>query len=432
MSRARGANSALNVAFEAVYGTPPPSGFFAAPFVSHSLGEQQNLVENDVLGYGREPQAPSLDVITDDGDVVVPWDLRNSGIWLRAMFGAPTTAQGVAASGKYTFSAQPANNAVITVNGQAVTFVSGTPGANEVKIGATLADTVANAVKALNASAVAGVAAASYAASLNGAEILITHDTVGTGGNAFTTVAGSSPATNATASGATLAGGAATGPYNHKFQSGALNLPSMALEVGMPEVPRFGMNFGGCANTLGLPIARSGNLNATVGLYCQGETEYASSQAGTPTVLDLERFTHFTGQMEADGVPLADMVGGQININNGLDKVETIRRDGRIGGADAGMFTITGDIRFRFGNIRSQDMLAAAVAHQKVDLVMSWQIAAGKSCTLRIPAATLPRPKLAISGPGGVEATFSFQGSQAAGLGKSCIVTLVNDVSSYA
>ncbi|HYE79449.1 MAG TPA: phage tail tube protein, partial [bacterium] len=134
MSRARGANSALNVAFEAVYGVPPPSGFFTLPFVSHSLGEEQNLVENDVLGFGREPQAPSLDVIVNDGDVVVPWDLRNAGIWLKGTFGAPTTTQGVAATGSYTFSAQPANNSIITVGGQAFTFVTGVPTANQIKI----------------------------------------------------------------------------------------------------------------------------------------------------------------------------------------------------------------------------------------------------------------------------------------------------------
>ena len=37
----------------------------------------------------------------------------------------------------------------------------------------------------------------------------------------------------------------AEAPYSHEFQSGEWDLPSMAIEVGMPEVPLFAM-YGGC------------------------------------------------------------------------------------------------------------------------------------------------------------------------------------------
>ena len=97
MARARGANAVMALAFETTYGTPPGSGFKKVPFVSSQLGEQQDLIASDLLGYGRDPQQPARDVINNDGDVVVPLDLRNFGYWLKLLFGSPTTTQGTAA-----------------------------------------------------------------------------------------------------------------------------------------------------------------------------------------------------------------------------------------------------------------------------------------------------------------------------------------------
>lgn len=428
MARARGANVVMALAYETTYGVPPASGYTKFPIVTEGLGEEQGLIESDLLGYGREPQAPSMDVINNEGDVVVPLDLRNFGLWLKALMGAPTTTQGVAATGSYTFSAQPAANSIITVGGQAFTFVSGAPAANQIKIGATLAETVANAVVALNASAVAGVAVASYAANLAGTQILITYDTVGTGGNAMTIVAGTSPATNATASGATLAGGSASGAYNHVFQSGALTLPTFSAEVGMPEVPSYAMNFGCAANTIAIPLQRSGNLNATVGVIAQGESRAGSTAAGTPATLAIERFSQFSGQIERDGVPLGDLVSGRFNYSNNMDKVEVIRSDGRIAGVDPGMVAVSGEIVVRFANTTLMDLASAGTP---VDLVHRWSIGAGKTLTIRVPKVSLPKPKVPVTGPAGVQATFAWQASQHATLGKTAIITLVNDQTSY-
>lgn len=113
--------------------------------------------------------------------------------------------QGTAA-GAIVFSAQPTVNSIITVNGTAFTFVASGATGNQINIGAALTNTLDNMVTVLNASAVAGVARATY--SKTGTTTLtITHDAFGPDGNAFTLAAGSSPATNGTASGTTLTGG---------------------------------------------------------------------------------------------------------------------------------------------------------------------------------------------------------------------------------
>jgi len=429
MARARGANAVMALAFESTYGVPPGSGFKKVPFVSSALGEEQNLIESDLLGYGRDPQQPARDVINNDGDVVVPLDLRNFGHWLKLLLGAPTTTQGVAATGAITFSAQPANNSTITINGTDFTFVNGTPaGADEIKIGATLAETLANAVLALNASTDIDVDDATYIVSIAGTAILITHKTIGTSGNSFTVAASSSPASNGTPSGATLAGGSASGPYNHVFLSGALALPSAAIEVGMPDVPSYGMNFGAMANTLSVQLQRSGLLNATIGIIAQGETRSGSSGAGSPIESVIERFTQFTGQIRRNGVPLGNVVSGRFNYSNGLDKVEVIRPDGRIAGADPAMLAVNGEIAVRFADTAPLDL---AVAGTAIELVFEWQIAAGKLLRHTVHNVFLPKPKLPITGPTGVQASFSWQASEHPSLQTTCAVTLINDVASY-
>lgn len=428
MARARGANALMALAFETTYGTPPGSGFKKVPFVSAALGEQQNLIESDLLGYGRDPQQPARDVINNDGDVVVPLDLRNFGYWLKLLLGAPTSTQGVAASGSFTFDGQPANNSTITIGGADWTFVSSGPSGDESLIGATLQETLASAVVGLNKSATAALVAQSFSLNLAGNAILVTSDTIGPAGNSVTLAASSAPDSNATRSGATLAGGSATGPYNHVFTSGALSLPSAAIEVGMPDVPSYGMNFGAMADKLSIQLQRSGLLNGTVSVIAQGETRGGSSSAGSPTEQVIERFTQFTGQIRRDGVPLGNVVSGTFSYANNLDKVEVIRPDGRIAGADPAMLAVTGQIGVRFADTMLLDL---AVAGTPIEVIFEWSIAAGKLLRLAVHSVYLPKPKLPITGPAGVQATFDWQASEHPTLAKTCTATLVNDLSAY-
>ncbi|MCL4713245.1 MAG: hypothetical protein KJZ73_18555, partial [Pseudorhodoplanes sp.] len=210
MARARGANAVMAAAFETTYGTPPVAGYKKLPFVSSALGDEQNLIASDLLGYGREPLPPSRDVVNNEGDVVVPVDLRNFGYWLKLLLGAPTSVED-------------------------------------------------------------------------------------------------------------------TGVFTHTFVSGALTLPSMAIEVGMPEVPNYGMNFGVRANSMKIQLQRSGLLNATMSLIAQGETKAGSSGAGTPTEAVIERFSQFMGEIKRNGTALGQIVSAELTYSNNLDKVEVIR-----------------------------------------------------------------------------------------------------------
>lgn len=91
MGFSMGINAVLHAVAETTYGTTPASGFKKLPFASHSMGEERPLIEDDLLGYGREGLDPTYDVATNDGDIVVPVDTDAFGFWLKGMFGNPTT-----------------------------------------------------------------------------------------------------------------------------------------------------------------------------------------------------------------------------------------------------------------------------------------------------------------------------------------------------
>lgn len=49
--------------------------------------------------------------------------------------------------------------------------------------------------------------------------------------------------------------GTSPGPYTHTFETGKWTLPSMAIETGMPDVPRFAMYSGVMVNQLTGPCS---------------------------------------------------------------------------------------------------------------------------------------------------------------------------------
>ena len=222
--------------------------------------------------------------------------------------------------------------------------------------------------------------------------------------------------------------GTAPGPFTHEFRSGSWTLPSMSIETGMPEVPRYAMYAGCVLDTLSWQMQRSGLLTATASLVAQGETVAMSSAAGTLADLALQRFGHFNGAITRDGQPLGNIVSAEITWANSLDRVETIRSDGRIDGADPSIAALTGRIEVRFAD---QLLVTQAINGDPCELAFAYTLPSGESLTLVAHAVYLPRPRIEISGPQGVQATFDWQAARDAVLGRMCTVTLINDIEEY-
>lgn len=426
MSRARGANAKLALAIESVFNTPPASGYFYMPFVSHSLGDEQQLIDSDLLGQGRDMDDPSLDVITNTGDIVVPIDARNLGIWLYLLFGAANSAAGQdAADGDITFSAQPtATTGTITINGVVFTFIAGASSGTNVQIKTSLTLTLDELVTVLNASANASVTPATYSKG-GSTKLLIVYDTPGTAGNAFTLAA--SVASNGVVSGSTLANGTKL----HQFYSGAQNLPSASVEIQHPEIPAYNMHRGLRTGSLRVRMQRSGLLTGTIACIAKGEDGDDATNAGSPSEYDVIRFAQFRGSVKRDGVQIGSIVSAEFTFSNSLETVDTIATDGEIEDSDPGLVMMSGTIAVRYAN---NDLRDAAEDHIPCSLEFKWT-AIGTPHTFNMTAhrVFLPRTKVPITGQGGIEASYQWKASREDSLGtpRSVTASLTTDVASF-
>lgn len=187
--------------------------------------------------------------------------------------------------------------------------------------------------------------------------------------------------------------------------------------------------YAGCVvDQLSWQMQRSGLLTASVSLVAQGETPATTTNAGTPTEISLVRFGHFNGSIKRDGVALGNVVSTQITYANNLDRIETIRADGKIDGADPSMAALTGSMEVRFAD---NTLMTQAIDGTDCELEFAYTLASGESLTFTVHSVYLPRPRVEIGGPQGVQATLDWQAAKDAVVGRMCTVELVNDVADY-
>ena len=85
--RAYGTDATLKACRESTYGTAPTSGYRSLDFKSTDLSSEQPLGDDPLLGRGRNAQDPYRGLITDEGQIEIPFDLRGTGFWLTGLFG---------------------------------------------------------------------------------------------------------------------------------------------------------------------------------------------------------------------------------------------------------------------------------------------------------------------------------------------------------
>ena len=421
--RAYGADATLKACRENSYGIAPLTGYRSLDFKSCDLSSEQPLGDDPLLGRGRNAQDPYRGLITDEGRVEIPLDLRGSGFWLTGLFGNPTVTQ-TKASGQVAFSGQPAPNSTVTLNGVTWIFVTGTPSGNQTQIGANLDATLTAFTADLNGSADAEIAKCSYTANTTDDRMEIEFDTAGTTGNAFTLTASAN--SNGTVSAATLTGGG----HMHEWRSGGDAIPSYTFEVGHPQLatPVFFRHLGTVMESLAFEMGREGPANATVQLVAQGEESAMTTIDAAPGSVALKRFSQGRGFIKRGGLPLAGVTGGSLTFSNNLERVRVIRDDGRIEAADSTIATCTGAMTLRFDGAT---LLAEAANGEPVSLTYGFSMAEGWELTFELFRVFLPKPKYSISGPGGVEASFDWRAAYDDSAGTMLRAKLLNDVSSY-
>jgi hypothetical protein len=219
-----------------------------------------------------------------------------------------------------------------------------------------------------------------------------------------------------------------TGTLTHTFISGKSSLPSISLETGLPDIPAWFVASGVMVNSLQVGFSRSGAANATVGLIAQGEAKQTVSLDTTPTTRDILRFNQFQGSIKKGGTALGNVVSAQLTYSNNLERIETIRSDGKIDGADPTVASLTGNLEVRFADTQ---LIDAATNNTPLELTFAYTIDATKRLTFIAHEVYLPKPKVSISGPGGIQATFEWQAAKNVAANKMLTVELVNDVTTY-
>ncbi|MBX3516036.1 MAG: hypothetical protein KF815_03745 [Rhodospirillales bacterium] len=421
--RAYGADATLKACRETTYGVAPLSGYRSLDFKSTDLSSEQPLGDDPLLGRGRNAQDPYRGLITDEGRFEIPLDLRGSGFWLTGLFGNPTVTQ-TKASGQIAFSGQPAPNSTITLNGVIWTFVTGTPSGNQTQIGASIDATLTALASDLNGSADAEIAKCTYTANTTDDRLEIEFDADGLTGNAFTLSASAN--SGGTVSAATLTGGG----YRHEWLSGGGAIPSYTLEIGHPQLvtPVFFRHLGTVMESLAFEMGREGPANGTVQLVAQGEEKAGASIDATPDAFALKRFSQGRGFIQRGGAPLAGVTGGSLTFSNNLERVRVIRDDGKIEAAEPTSATCTGAMTLRFDGAT---LIAEATNGDPVAVEYGFTMAEGWSLSFELFRVFLPKPKYAVSGPGGVEASFDWRAAYDEAEGTMLRVTLLNDVANY-
>ncbi len=222
------------------------------------------------------------------------------------------------------------------------------------------------------------------------------------------------------------------GTHSHSFTSGG-DLPSMAFEIGHTGLatPRY-YRHGGCVlESIGFDMARTGPANATIAVVAQGESNQAAPADPSPLSYALRRFSQGSGSIKVDGVQLGNVTGGRFSFSNNLERVETIRDDGLIDGADETEATAEGSVSVRF----STDDTITAVVDAETPVAMEYGFtipgAEGFKLLFAMPRVFLPKRKQELSGPGGVQADYEWRAAFDPAEGHLLQVTLTNDVAGY-
>jgi hypothetical protein len=125
---------------------------------------------------------------------------------------------------------------------------------------------------------------------------------------------------------------------------------------------------------------------------------------------------------------LGNIVSADVTYANNPDRIETIRSDAKIDGADPTIAALTGKVEVRFADTT---LLTQAINGTAAALEFSYVLGSGESLTLTAHAVYLPRPRIEIKGPKGVQASFDWQAALAISPARMCTVVLVNNLAGY-
>lgn len=95
--QAQGSEAQVLMGFETNYGEQPATPtVYKVPFISNNIRSEQNLNEDETIRDDKNPAKPTRGNQNVNGDHVFYIDEENIGLFLKAMFGSPTTTDDLA------------------------------------------------------------------------------------------------------------------------------------------------------------------------------------------------------------------------------------------------------------------------------------------------------------------------------------------------
>lgn len=216
----------------------------------------------------------------------------------------------------------------------------------------------------------------------------------------------------------------------HTFTSGALTLPSAAIQV--PKKPDVVMVHKGCVlSSLSISLARAAGYRQVQTSWLGKTDEARASALGTEAAArELLQVSGQLGEVAIDGTDVGHLMSGQVTYTTGAAALDTITGDSTVGAVVLdGDATFEGQIVTRFTSKAHHDL---AVAGTPKSMSITFAISATKSLVITMPSMRMAREPLApITGPGGMEATIPFRAAQTASAAMLEVV-LKNQIASYA
>ncbi|MDF2631432.1 MAG: hypothetical protein K0Q85_28 [Caproiciproducens sp.] len=442
--QARGYKGTLLLAFEDEYGiTPALPTVYMLPFNSNSLAGSQEQIQSNTITGRRDPVEPGEGTIDCAGTIVVPMDVRNSGIWLTLLLNEPTTTNENTA-GKLTgatgvtttigtWNAVTAGAFKVSIDGSAATDV----GPIDFSTGATTMPLVASKIQtAIRAVATGGFTNATAAWDNTNTRFIITS---GTSGNSSSVSALSAPATNTDISGTGFIRGtngtttAGKTLYKHIWKL-TDDMPSATIEKGFGDLSSFSRCPGVKISKFSLSAQMGNNeLTASIDVMAATETFTDTTLSDNPTEHVLKRFNNTKASVKENGVFLADCRKMDIVIDSGLDGdtycFSETNTDAVRTALNEGMVQVTGNVETLF---KSMTLLNKAINNTKSGLALKL-VNGDHYCEIEAPELKFKRTSPGVDGPKGILLSLDYTGFYQEDADNSAVVvTLVNDVPSYA
>jgi hypothetical protein len=218
--------------------------------------------------------------------------------------------------------------------------------------------------------------------------------------------------------------------YTHVFKSGTFTaLPSVSLEVGLPDLPRYFLYTGVKANSLSITAAPGGKPSASIGMIAQDEAESGTSVDSSPTVASsLVTFNNYQATLSREATALSYVTGFALNFANNIESIRDIGSGQNIREALESDTSISGTLTER---LAATTLLADAVAATYKSFTILWEIGATQSLQIDLPRVHLQRVQKTIQGKAGIEIGWAWQAEYDSSAGAALVVTLKNQTASY-